>query len=71
MSGDMFSATENDKKIEYGRINLQHYLNQKCGYNGICHIDKTVNIKDEVCDVCIYKAKMDIPKIINKILDNY
>ncbi len=64
MSGDMFSQGEGYKKVEFERINLQDCLESSCCYIGKCHIDKTINIPSDICNVCIYQSRMDIPRMI-------
>lgn len=48
-----------------GWINVQISKKDWCSYDGECKVDKVVNRQD-LCLFCIYRKKLDIPKIIER-----
>ena len=68
MSGDVFSQGEKELKADFKRVNLN--LDEACCYRGNCEFDKAVNLKSDLCNLCRYRATMDIPKMLRDGLNN-
>ena len=48
------------------RINFKMDRSMYCTYSGECAVDSIIH-KDGICNFCIWRKKMDIPKILEEV----